>query len=111
VNGVQAQQIRIQPTFTSQDDPDGTFSLWGTVDYFIDASSFLLIKDQDTFYSPDNPADTHNRETYFTNYQALNGVVLPMSVSEQFSGQATWTLQITSVAFNTGLTSADFQLQ
>jgi len=111
LNGVQAQQIRIQPLFAAQDDPDGVLSQWGTVDYFIDATSFLLVKNQDTFYSPDNPADTHSRETYFANYQALNGVVLPMSVSEKFSGQATWTLQITSVAFNTGLSSADFQLQ
>jgi len=37
--------------------------------------------------------------------------MVPFSVSEYVGGQKVWSLQITDIKFDTGLSDSDFQLQ
>ena len=45
----------------------------------------------------------------FSNYQVSNGILFPLSIAESVDGQSTWSLALTSVTFNTGLSDSDFQ--
>ena len=45
------------------------------------------------------------------NYTAVNGVTIPMTVTEKIEGQTIWQVQLTSVSFNAGLTDADLTVQ
>jgi hypothetical protein len=104
----QAQQIRIQENFPS--DPTGLFSKLTIRDYFFDSSSFLLLRVRDIEH-PDNDAKNGALEhtVDFANYQAVNGMLVPFSISEKVGGQQTWQIQLSSITFNTGLSDSDFQ--
>lgn len=105
---VQARQIRIQRTFPS--DPTGTFANLATQDYLFDPTTFQLLETQDRLH-PDNTASnaplTHVVD--FGQYQTFSGLAVPTSITETVNGQQTWNIQLTSVNFNSGLTSSDFQ--
>ena len=44
------------------------------------------------------------------NYTVVNGVNIPMTVSERMDGQMIWQAQLTSISYNVGLTDAVFTL-
>jgi hypothetical protein len=98
----------VQQTF--QADPTSLFSKLSTRDYFFDPTSLTLLRVRDLLH-PDN--DALNGALIHTidygNYQTLNGILVPFSVVETIAGQQTWKMQLTSVAFNTGLSDTDFQ--
>ncbi len=50
-------------------------------------------------------------DVYFSNYQKVSGVLYPFSVQKSLNGSPWITFTITSVAFNTGLTDANFPVQ
>jgi hypothetical protein len=99
----QAFQIRIQESHTS---PGAAQSK----DYFIDPSSFLIVETKDTQSAAANPSQTYSHSVLFSGYSNLNGMTVPLSITELVSGQRTWVLQLNTVTFNVGLTDADFQL-
>jgi outer membrane lipoprotein-sorting protein len=45
----------------------------------------------------------------FSAYQAVNGVLVPFSVSEFVAGQQTMAIQLSHVTFNSGLTDSVFE--
>jgi hypothetical protein len=45
----------------------------------------------------------------FSDYRAINGILVPFSITERVAGQTTWTIQLSQIAFNTGLGDTDFQ--
>jgi len=107
INGVQARQVRIQQTFPS--DPTGTFSKLATEDFFFDPTTALLLETQD-YLHPDNMASNAPllHVVDFAQYQTFSGIVVPTSIAEAVNGQQTWKIQMTSISFNSGLTSSDF---
>lgn len=104
----QARQIRIQQTFRS--DSAGWRSKLTQRDYFFDPASFSLLEVRDTVHPQNDAVNGQLKHTVnFGNYKTVNGVAVPFSVSETIAGQHTWTLQLSSIAFNTGLSDSDFQ--
>lgn len=107
-NNGQARQIRLRQNF--QSDPTGLFSSLTNRDYFFDPATFALLRAQDSTH-PNNDAKngamTHTID--LANYQSVNGLLVPFSITESISGQKTWNLQLNSISFNTGLTDSDFQ--
>jgi hypothetical protein len=45
----------------------------------------------------------------FSNYQAVNGVLVPFTLIDLIAGQKTAEMKLDQVTFNTGLTDADFR--
>jgi hypothetical protein len=80
-------------------DPDGKFKDLRTLDVFIDASTFLVIRTRDTIHADRNMNDHYSRELFFSDYRVVNGVLVPFAVTEKFGGQRTWSLQLDSVNF------------
>jgi hypothetical protein len=102
------RQIRIQRSLPG--DTNGSLSKLTRRDFFFDPTSSLLVEIQDAVHPP---ADAVNGTLLhvldFGNYQKINGIVVPFSVTETLNGQQTWTVQLSSLVFNTGLSDADFQ--
>lgn len=105
----QAFQIHIQETYTPGSDPNGTLSTASARDYFIDPKTNLLVEVKNT-QSFGSPPQNYSEAVLFSAYTNLNGLMVPFSIIEQVAGQQTWTVQLSSISFNVGLTDADFQL-
>lgn len=103
------RHLRIQQVFRSGDSSNRRSNL-SRRDYIFDPSAFVLLRVQDELH-PDNDA-FHGALVHtldFGNYRVVNGISVPFSIRESISGQHTWNIQLSSVAFNTGLGDSDFQ--
>jgi outer membrane lipoprotein-sorting protein len=104
----QARQIRTQRNL--QFDPIGFLSKLTQTDLFFDPSTVTLIALQDVKHPDRDAVNTpRTHSVSYGNYQNVNGVMVPFSIMETVDGQKTWQIQVSSIAFNTGLTDADFQ--
>jgi hypothetical protein len=79
-----------------------------TLDVFVDAQTYSLLQAEDVVYP--NATQPYVHDLYFSNYQPINGILVPMLVSENVANQATWTISIQSIAFNAGVPDSAFQL-
>lgn len=109
--GHSAYDVRIQQILPSVVDPQGTSSARLAQDFLIDSSTFVILGMRDQLYGEISNQAPLAHEIQFSNYQSENGVQVPFGVSEFINGQHTWTLQLSSITFNAGLTSSDFILQ
>jgi hypothetical protein len=107
-NGATAYDIRIQKAYTAAQDPDGTRGPREAHDVFIDSSTFLIISTLDQIHFSRAGDDGVPHEILYSNYQMENGVAMPSTISETTYGVTGVTIQLTQVAFNSGLTDADF---
>jgi hypothetical protein len=100
LNGLSVQHIRAQRTLPNQIGADE----YHTRDFFIDAT-FKIVMTRD--------AIPHHivHEVHYAGYTAVNGILVPFLISEQLGGQPTWSIELTGMAFNTGLQESAFVLQ
>lgn len=106
----QAHQITVQQNLSSTADPSGQLSKDTKRDYFFDPSSLQLLQIQDII--PRNGLIGSGGVQHilsFSNYQVFNGISAPLGVTESADGQSTWSMSLSSVVFNTGLSDSDFQ--
>ncbi|MGH9359770.1 MAG: hypothetical protein ACRD1O_11450 [Terriglobia bacterium] len=108
VGSVQALQIRVQPHYTSSFDPNGTIAQLTTKDFFIDPTSFLILKTEIMTHPLQTFTVSLPEDISFSNYQRVGGVIAPFTITETINGQEIWTIQLSSIQFNTGLNDADF---
>jgi outer membrane lipoprotein-sorting protein len=81
---------------------------YGSFDLFIDSTSFLLVELTETVYSEANLQIALSHEIDFSNYQLIGGVACPYGISESINGQQTWSITLSSLSFNAGLTETTF---
>jgi len=99
-----ARQIQIQQNLA------GALSKNTKTDYFFDPVSFLILRTQDIAHPDDDAVNGGTKDLLdFSNYQNVNGLLVPFSMSQSVAGQRTWSVQLSSLAFNTGLSDSDFQ--
>jgi hypothetical protein len=81
-----------------------------TIDFYLDATT--LLPAAITFNAhPDNNASTNlPTEVDFSNYQVLNGVVVPTSIQRYLQGNLMVDITISGASFNTGLPLSDFTI-
>jgi hypothetical protein len=82
-------------------DPKPEYS---TTDYFIDADTFQVVMVQDTL-----PKHVLHQIRY-SDYRAVNGVLVPFSISEEMGSQPIWVIQLGQFTFNVGLQDSAFAL-
>jgi len=106
----QARQITIQQNLPVSTDPNGQLSKTTKRDFFFDPSTAVLLQVRDTVY-PDNDVVNGGvpRIIGMGSYQVSNGITVPFSISVSLDGQTLWSIQLTSINFNTGLSDSDFQ--
>lgn len=81
-----------------------------TLDFYLDATT--LLPSAVTFNThPDKNAGANIPvEVDFSNYQALNGINVPMHIQKYVQGTLTIDVTLSSTAFNTGLTLSSFSV-
>ncbi len=108
LDGRQAYQVRVIPPVEPQIAASGALPGLGAFDLYIDATSLQLLKLTELVRSQGKLRDTYVHEISFSDYRAAGNVVAPFGISEKIGGQRTWSIALTSIGFNTGLTDADF---
>ena len=106
-----AQKVRIQKTFPSDQDPDGTLANLCRRDYFFDSGSGLLLKTLDWTHPAETLTEDYLHEMEYGNYATFQGVRVPTLIREKVIGQTTWELQISNTTFNDALTDMEFVIQ
>ena len=90
-------------------DPDGTLNKLFTTDYLFDPSTFQLASIQDKTHPVDRLTIDVDHEIDFADYRSVNGVQFPFSISERIAGQKTFSIELSTVTPNSGLSDSDFQ--
>jgi hypothetical protein len=108
-NGRQAYRVRTVRNLPSDSTANQVVSKLTTRDFFIDQQTLQVLGTRDAAH-PDSPiAGAVTHEMQFSNYQTVNGVSVPFTITELVGGQTTWTIQLTQIAFNVGLSDSNFQ--
>jgi hypothetical protein len=76
-----------------------------TIDFYIDASTFQVVMSQEML------AKGVLHQTHYSDYQVVNGLLVPFAIRESYFGQPMSLIQLNQVSFNTGLQTSVFQLQ
>lgn len=109
LNGRNGTVIQIQEGFPASEDPTGDLARLNAKRYVIDPQTLAVVETKDTLFSEDGRMLPVAHEMIFSNVTTVNGVAVPLSVVEKVGGQKTWSLQLGSVTFNSGLETSIFQ--
>lgn len=113
IDGQQAYQIHFSMAVTGFLPASSLANLpgLGNFDFYVDPTSLLVTRLIETVRSDSNFNTTFTHELDFTNYQAAGGIQAPFTISETINGQTTWSITLSSLTFNSGLTVATFNPQ
>jgi hypothetical protein len=104
----QSYDIHIAPNlFGSNPVPPGISGV-GAFDLFIDSTSYLVVALLEAVHSDSTFQQTYFHEVDFSSYQRAGGIFAPMAIAEKVGGQQTWSIQLSSISFNSGLTPETF---
>jgi hypothetical protein len=109
VNGRAVRRIVVSRQYSKEKDPLGVMTARSKTEFFIDAESFLILKIRNIAYDARGQKSSQ-RELTFSDYRAVNGVILPFSIAESSDGQKSWAITVESLDLNPKLTDADFKL-
>lgn len=102
VDGHTVHDIQVQRISAGGNDPT---SKYNAREFFIDTTTFQIVMTQDTV--PRNVV----HQIHYSNYTPVSGVLVPFAIAEDVGGAPTWTIQLTQIAFNSGLLDSAFALQ
>ena len=111
VNDVPVHHIRI---FASpQTLPDGSQTLDPIIsefDVYLNTANFTVVKTKRFLFSPNAIENHSDWETYYFNYQPVNGVLMPFHIQHFLAGQQSEDVVISTYQMNASLSSQDFSL-
>jgi hypothetical protein len=105
-NGAQVQHIQFQKMFAS--DEAGVLSKLTVRDFYFDAMSLALVSTKDMVHPKDKATIDGSHEVDFSNYQKVNGILVPYSVSESVDGRLVERIELNQFEFNVGLQDSSF---
>ena len=108
IGSQQFQDVRIVRHVIPNTDSTIPAGRIGQIDVLIDPATFDVAGITDYTHPNDTFTVEVPHAVYFSDYRQLNGIKAPYSISEWINNQKIWTIQLTTLAFNSGLTDADF---
>jgi hypothetical protein len=111
-DGQSVQHVSVSQTSSVPNRPLGpTFQHLTQVDFYLDSTTFLPAAITFNIH-PDNDAGLDLPvEIRFSDYRAANGAQIPFHIQQSLNGSLLLDFQAQSVASNSGLTAATFQVQ
>jgi hypothetical protein len=82
----------------------------GSFDLYLDPASYQVLELAETIWWDGDFTKSYLHELIFSNYTSTNSLSVPFSITEKFGGQQTWSMSLTSVTFNSGLSDSLFDL-
>jgi len=110
LNGVSVQHIQAWNTFASSPRLQ-SLAPFSTNDIWFDTSSGLPLKIAYSRRAGGGAVPSIPVEVFFSNYRNLSGILYPFQIQKSYNGTPWETISIQTVAFNTGLTDAQFQVE
>jgi hypothetical protein len=104
LDGRSVHDIQVQRLLPGQGTSTNPMAEYNVMDLFIDASTLQISMTQDRI--PEHVI----HQVRYCDYRSVNGILTPLSISEQMGGQKTWDVQLTQISFNTGLQDSIFTL-
>jgi hypothetical protein len=107
-SGQQEYKVHCVSTlYTPQSGKNGPQN-FGVFDLYIDPSTFFVVALVETIYANSNINAPVVHELDFSSYGLFGGLEVPLAVTEKVNGQTTWSINLTSVSFNNGFSTAEF---
>jgi hypothetical protein len=78
------------------------------IDLFVNLQTFLVVKVSYIHLSDLDWRVGLPEEVYYSDYRSVGGIIVPFSQRTVFNGNPIFDLRLSSVAFNVGMTDADF---
>lgn len=110
LNGSSVQHIRLWNTYYSNPPFQG-ISGFTTQDLWLDATSGLPQELSYIRRAGSGDAPSIEVQVYYSSYVNQGGVLYPFQIQKSFNGTPWVTITIQAVAFNVGLTDANFPIQ
>jgi outer membrane lipoprotein-sorting protein len=82
----------------------------GEFDLYFDQASYRLLGLAEKIWWDDDLRQSYLHELLYSDYQLVNGILVPFTITEKMGGQQTWSITLTSLTFNTGLSDLLFKL-
>jgi hypothetical protein len=110
LDGTAVQHIQFWNSFTSNPHQQN-LAPFSTKDVWIDSASGLPLKISYFRRAGSGAVPAVPVEVFFSNYTKINGVLYPFQINKSYNGTPWEAITIQSVSFNTGLTTAQFQVE
>ena len=107
-NGSQAYQVHVTPPVDPTLTLNGNLPGLGQFDLLIDPTSSQLLELSENVWSNTDTSQSYLHEIVFSNYTTTSGLAIPFGITEKIAGQQTWSMTLTSVTFNSGLSDSLF---
>lgn len=115
VEGAQVHHIRMQQIPQAQNSSTSSNNNFMTVaaqlstrDFYVDPATFQIVSTLDSVHPKDKSQINIRHELKFSNYKQSSGILVPFSIDEFVYGQHTWSIQLSQISFNGGLTDSTF---
>ncbi len=111
VAGQPAHRVEISRQSLTEGSPTGAKHRANRLIVWISAASALPVQIASTTIAIDNPSAVTTTVRVLSDYRAVGGVAVPFRQQvQQANGQVLYTLQLTSINFNVGLSDVEFAL-
>ena len=108
-NGVPAYDIRLEKVHTEQQNPGVKRGAYEARDFYIDPNTSLVAAISDPIHTGSQSDKGIAHGVVYSNYQSENGVMIPLTIAETVRDVTTFTMQISQVTFNSGLSDSEFE--
>lgn len=102
VDGRSAYEVRVRRTGQHS---NASFLTYHTIDFLIDSSTLLLYMTRDAV-----PRNAAPRQIRYSDYRAVNGVLVPFSIDQEIGGERTFLIHLDQITFGPGLQDSTFSL-
>jgi outer membrane lipoprotein-sorting protein len=110
-NGSQAYQVHVALPLDPQLTLNPNFSGLGEFDLYFDPLSYRLLALAEKIWWDDDLRQSYLHEFQFSDYQPVNGMLVPLAIIEKMGGQQTWSMTLSSLTFNSGLSDTLFKFE
>lgn len=107
-NGFQAYRVHVAPPLDPTLNVAPTLSGLGEYDLYVEAASYQLLGLAEKVWWGNNLTQSYLHELTFSNYTTTNGLSVPLVITEKLGGQQTWSITLSSMTFNAGLSDTLF---
>jgi hypothetical protein len=121
IKGTSFHQVRVIRHFPKEMDPKDLLSSLRTADFYLNSTDLKITGVVDHVHPERASIGITNhgkvvtrdipRALYYSDFRPVNGVLVPFAITTEIAHQRLWSVQLTDVTFNVGLTDSDFTLQ
>ncbi len=107
-NGSQVYRVHAAPPLDPALNLGATLSGLGEFDLYLDPISYQVVGFAEKVWWGNDLRQAYLHEIQFSNYTSTAGLSVPFLITEKFGGQQTWSITLSSLTFNSGLSDALF---